>query len=44
MNDPGTLGYVELFYGLLHFVKGNGKFAVDHFDKSIKYLNKNSNP
>jgi predicted ATPase len=38
INDRTGAGLVEWFYGLFFCAKGDGKDAVDHFEKSIKYI------
>jgi len=36
MNDPATLGLVEMLYGLFYLIKGDWGLSKEHFQKCIK--------
>jgi tetratricopeptide (TPR) repeat protein len=38
INDRAGTGLVEWIYGLFFCAKGDGKNAIDHFEKSIRYI------
>lgn len=40
INDATTLGYIEFFYGLFFFARGDWSSTIGHLRNSIKYFEK----